>query len=80
MAVKRKGVVARTQNGEIYYITNPGEGINTVQPNCNGCPTNFTPVRNYDGLELRVTKRMPHNFTMRAFGARRCSSRAAATG
>ncbi len=47
-----------TQNGEVYYIVNPGQGINSTIPNCNGCPINPTAVRNYDGLELRLTKRM----------------------
>ena len=54
-----------TQDGEIYYITNPGFGINSVAPNCNGCPPNIKAIRNYDGLELRLTKRFSHDW----FGA-----------
>jgi hypothetical protein len=54
-----------TQNGEVYYITNPGYGVNSVVPNCNGCPPNPKAIRNYDGLELRLTKR----FSDRWFGS-----------
>jgi len=46
-----------TQNGEVYYIVNPGQGVNATVPNCNGCPANPPAIRNYDGLELRLTKR-----------------------
>ena len=46
-----------TQDGEVYYITNPGFGVNQTVPNCNGCPQNPKAYRNYDGLELRLTKR-----------------------
>ncbi len=46
-----------TQDGEVYYITNPGEGVNAVVPNCNGCPPNPKPSRRYDGVEFRLTKR-----------------------
>ncbi len=51
-----------TQDGEVYYIVNPGIGVNTVVPNCNGCPRNPGAVRNYDGIEFRLTKRMTKNF------------------
>jgi len=51
-----------TQNGEVYYITNPGFGVNTVVPNCNGCPPNPKAIRDYDGLELRLTKRFAENW------------------
>lgn len=51
-----------TQNGEVYYITNPGFGVNKVVPNCNGCPPNPKANRDYDGLELRLTKRFSHNW------------------
>jgi hypothetical protein len=54
-----------TQNGEVYYITNPGFGVNSTVPNCNGCPPNPKAVRNYDGLELRLNKRFSRNW----FGA-----------
>jgi outer membrane receptor protein involved in Fe transport len=54
-----------TQNGEVYYIVNPGFGVNSTVPNCNGCPPNEKAIRNYDGLELRLTKRFSHDW----FGA-----------
>jgi hypothetical protein len=54
-----------TQNGEVYYIVNPGFGVNSTVPNCNGCPANPKAIRNYDGLELRLTKR----FSRQWFGA-----------
>ncbi len=54
-----------TQAGEVYYITNPGFGINATVPNCNGCPPNIKAIRDYDGLELRLTKR----FSNQWFGA-----------
>jgi len=50
-----------TQDGEVYYITNPGLGVNKVVPNCNGCPANPKAIRNYDGIEFRLTKRMTKN-------------------
>jgi hypothetical protein len=46
-----------TPDGEVYYIVNPGFGVNAQVPNCNGCPPNPKAVRNYDGVELRLTKR-----------------------
>ncbi len=46
-----------TQDGEVYYITNPGFGVDNVVPNCNGCPPNPKAIRNYDGIEFRLTKR-----------------------
>jgi len=54
-----------TQDGEVYYIVNPGFGINSTVPNCNGCPPNIKAVRNYDGIEFRLTKRFSHQW----FGA-----------
>jgi hypothetical protein len=47
-----------TQDGEIYYITNPGFGVNQVTSDCNGCPRNPKAYRNYDGVEMRLTKRI----------------------
>src|SRR5260370_33169159 len=46
-----------TQDGEVYYIVNPGFGVNKVVPNCNGCPRNPKAYRSYDGLEFRLNKR-----------------------
>ena len=54
-----------TQDGEVYYIVNPGLGVNSTVPNCNGCPQNPKASRKYDGLELRLTKR----FSKQWFGA-----------
>ncbi len=54
-----------TQNGEVYYIVNPGFGVNSTVPNCNGCPANSKAKRDYDGLEFRLTKR----FSNQWFGA-----------
>ena len=34
-------------------------------PNCNGCPPNPKAVRDYDGIEFRLTKRFSHQW----FGA-----------
>ena len=49
-----------TPAGEQFYIVNPGEGIN-VQPvdsfNCLSCPNQPKAVRNYDSVEVRLTKR-----------------------
>jgi hypothetical protein len=52
-----------TQNGEVYYITNPGFGVNAAVPNCNGCPANPKAIRNYDGIEFRLTKKMTSKFS-----------------
>jgi hypothetical protein len=53
-----------TPNGEIYYIVNPGFGVNTKVADCPGCPAkNQKAVRNYDGIEFRLTKRMADNWT-----------------
>src|ERR1017187_6146179 len=54
-----------TQNGEVYYIVTPGFGVNATVPNCNGCPANPKAVRDYDGIEFRLTKRFTHQW----FGA-----------
>jgi hypothetical protein len=51
-----------TQNGEVYYIVNPGFGVNSAVPNCNGCPPNPKAQRNYDGIEFRLTKRFSHQW------------------
>jgi hypothetical protein len=54
--IEDTGVI--TQDGEVYYISNPGFGVNTKVPGCSTCPANPKAVRNYDGLEFRLTKRM----------------------
>jgi outer membrane receptor protein involved in Fe transport len=53
--IEDSGVI--TADGEIYYIVNPGEGVNKSVPNCTGCPANPKAIRNYDGLEFRLTRR-----------------------
>lgn len=49
-----------TPAGEVYYIVNPGFG-HDVQPipstDCTGCQTQPKAIRNYDGVEFRLTKR-----------------------
>jgi hypothetical protein len=52
-----------TQDGEVFYIVNPGIGLNAAPLNCNGCPANAKAIRNYDGVEFRLTKRMTSRFT-----------------
>jgi hypothetical protein len=52
-----------TQDGEVYYITNPGQGVNTVVPNCPSCPPNPAASRRYDGVEFRLTKRLADRWT-----------------
>jgi TonB dependent receptor len=61
--IEDTGVI--TANGEVYYITNPGEGVNSRVPNCSACAPNPKAVRDYDGLELRLTRR----FANRWYGA-----------
>jgi hypothetical protein len=58
--IEDSGII--TQNGEIYYIVNPGFGVNSVVPNCSSCPPNPKAVRDYDGLELRLTKRFSNQW------------------
>jgi hypothetical protein len=53
--IEDAGVI--TPDGEVYYIVNPGEGVNSRVPSCTGCPANPKANRRYDGLELRLTKR-----------------------
>jgi hypothetical protein len=63
--IEDTGVI--TQDGEVYYISNPGEGVNKVVPYCPSCPVNPRASREYDGVELRLTKRMTHNYTYSVF-------------
>ena len=58
--IEDSGVI--TPDGEIYYIVNPGFGVNSAVPACPNCPPNPKAVRNYDGLELRLTKRFTNNW------------------
>lgn len=46
-------------NGETYYIVNPGFSFNASVPAayCNGCPANPKAIRDYDGIETRLTYR-----------------------
>ena len=53
--IEDSGVI--TPDGEIYYIVNPGEGVNARVPNCPACVANPKAYRNYDGIEFRLTKR-----------------------
>ena len=50
--------------GENYFIGNPGEGVlvNPVKDVCPTCPNQPKPVRNYDGLEFKVTRRWSGNW------------------
>ena len=58
--IEDTGVI--TSDGEVYYITNPGFGVNAKVPNCTGCPPNPKAVRDYDGVELRLTKRFSQDW------------------
>jgi hypothetical protein len=44
---------------EVYFITNPGEGLGKAPLHdiCPTCPSSPKAIRNYDGLEFRLTKR-----------------------
>jgi hypothetical protein len=49
-----------TPAGEQFYIVNPGEGIHTNpidSLNCVGCPNQPKPIRNYDAVEFRLTRK-----------------------
>ena len=45
-----------TPAGEASYISNPGFGADARLPECPDCPLNPKAVRNYDGLEFRLTQ------------------------
>jgi hypothetical protein len=53
-----------TPNGELYYIVNPGFGVNSKisASECTNCPANPKAIRNYDGIETRLTYRGNKNF------------------
>jgi hypothetical protein len=59
--IEDAGVI--TPNGEVYYIVNPGFGVNTQVPACTTCPANPKAVRNYDGVEFRLTKRFAQRWS-----------------
>lgn len=54
--------------GEVYRITNPGErlGENVLRDfaGCTTCPDQPKPMRNYDGLEFRLTKRFSNSWQL----------------
>jgi hypothetical protein len=54
--------------GEVYRITNPGEGLgeNVLRDfaGCTTCPNQPKPTRNYDGLEFRFVKRWSDRWTV----------------
>ena len=58
--IEDSGII--TPNGEQYYITNPGLGINSVVPSteCTGCPPNPPASRRYDAIDVRLMRRAAH--------------------
>ena len=54
--------------GEVYRITNPGEGIgeNVLRDfaGCTTCPNQPKPTRNYDGVEFRLRKRLSDSWSV----------------
>ena len=52
--------------GEVFYISNPGEGLteNLLRDRggCPSCPNQPKPKRTYDGVELRLIKRLSNNW------------------
>jgi hypothetical protein len=54
--------------GEVFRITNPGEGIgeNVLRDfaGCATCPNQPKPTRNYDGVEFRLRKRLSDRWSM----------------
>jgi hypothetical protein len=59
--IEDAGVI--TNDGEVYYIVNPGEGVNKTVPGCTSCAINPKATRNYDGIEMRLTKRFSDRWT-----------------
>ncbi len=51
-----------SQGNEVFEIVNPGYGPNSTNTDCPDCPNNIKAARSYDGLELRVTKSLDHNW------------------
>ena len=55
--------------GEVYTISNPGFGLTktTLPTECNGpCPDQPPATREYDGVELRMTRRFSQNWSLNA--------------
>lgn len=54
--------------GEVFYISNPGQGISENllrdKAGCTTCPNQPIPKRVYDGVELRMIKRLSNNWYM----------------
>ena len=54
--------------GEVYRITNPSErlGENVLRDfaGCATCPNQPKPTRNYDGVEVRLQKRLSNNWSL----------------
>ena len=54
--------------GEVFYISNPGQGISENllrdKAGCTTCPNQPLPKRVYDGVEFRLTKRLSSNWYM----------------
>jgi hypothetical protein len=54
--------------GEVFRITNPGEGIgeNVLRDfaGCTTCPNQPKPTREYDGVEFRLRKRLSNNWSL----------------
>ena len=52
--------------GEVFYISNPGEGLTENllrdKAGCTTCPNQPKPKRTYDGIELRLMKRLSNNW------------------
>jgi hypothetical protein len=58
--IEDAGVI--TSDGEVYYIVNPGSGVNSAVPACPNCKPNPKAVRDYDGVEFRLTKRFSESW------------------
>jgi len=56
---------ALVDGNEVYALVNPGEGLGATMFSSSATPNNFPtpkPVRNYDALEVSVTRRFSKNF------------------
>ena len=52
--------------GEVYYIGNPGEGLDAAADKTAGYAKSAKPQRLYKGLELSLTKRLSNNYFFNA--------------